>query len=249
MSILHRIYDLEQQINNTNELNFDYDVLSLSKQQSVAQNPSPKTSTPIKRCWDETTTAKLITNQRQEIIPTSTNHVTASELTTKASTGSGTKIFAIGLILGILVSRSAMTGVVVVWQNSAPPSTLCVNSTSDRKLYNNEFIYSPTSQVYAAGMLNNQFGIYMAYGYGNVTSTTIRTASQSTTSITCHLQLQTDRNVVVYTTTSSIAVWAAGVNNGGSGKPFCLQMLDSGNLIWNDNAGSTIWQTNSAQSG
>ncbi|CAF1145809.1 unnamed protein product [Rotaria sordida] len=132
---------------------------------------------------------------------------------------------------------------------TTPPSTLCVNNTSDRKLYNNEFIYSPTSQVYAAGMLNNQFGIYMAYGYGNVTSTTIRTASQSTTSITCHLQLQTDRNVVVYTTTSSIAVWAAGVNNGGSGKPFCLQMLDSGNLIWNDNAGSTIWQTNSAQSG
>ncbi|CAF3803969.1 unnamed protein product [Rotaria sordida] len=203
------------------------------------------------------------------------NHVTASELTTKASTGSGTKIFAIGLILGIVVSGSAMIGVVVVWQNSGsgstesstsmagttilintttastttPPSTLCVNNTSDRKLYNNEFIYSPTSQVYAAGMLNNQFGIYRAYGYGNVTSTTIWTASQSTTSITCHLQLQTDRNVVVYTTTSSIAVWAAGVNNGGSGKPFCLQMLDSGNLIWINNTGSTIWQTNSAQSG
>ncbi|CAF1169530.1 unnamed protein product [Rotaria sp. Silwood1] len=97
-------------------------------------------------------------------------------------------------------------------------------------------------------MLNNQFGIYRAYGYGNVTSTTIWTASQSSTSQTAYLALQTDRNLVVYTMSWGV-LWAAGINNGGIGNPFCFQMLDSGNLIWTDSSSTIIWQTNTVQSG
>ncbi|CAF1228850.1 unnamed protein product [Rotaria sp. Silwood1] len=97
-------------------------------------------------------------------------------------------------------------------------------------------------------MLNNQFGIYRAYGYGNVTSTTIWTASQTSTSQTSFLALQTDRHLVVYTSTGGV-LWYSGTNNGGVGSPFCFQMLDSGNLIWTDNSGTVVWQTNTAQSG
>ncbi|CAF2072907.1 unnamed protein product [Rotaria magnacalcarata] len=128
-----------------------------------------------------------------------------------------------------------------------PPSSICV-STASALLYNNDFIYSPTSQIYAAGMLNNQFGIYIAYGYGGVTSTAIWKASQTSTSGTCYLALQTDRNLVVYTLPSGY-VWTPFTNNGGIGLPFCLSILDSGNLIWTNSAGIIIWQSNSAQSG
>ncbi|CAF3949687.1 unnamed protein product [Adineta steineri] len=131
----------------------------------------------------------------------------------------------------------------------APPSTICIDTTGF-DLYNNQFIYSPTSQVYAAGMLNNTFGIYKAYGYQNVTTSAIWRASQNpnNASVECHLALQGDRNLVVYTINNAI-MWSPYVNNGGSGNPFCLEMLDSGNLIWIDRNATIIWQTNTAQSG
>ena len=84
-------------------------------------------------------------------------------------------------------------------------------------------------------MLNNQFGIYQAYGYGNVTWTAIWTAAQTSTSLPCKLALQTDRNLVVYLT----------VPTNGSGTPFCLQMLDTGNLICINSTSDIIWQSNS----
>ena len=121
-------------------------------------------------------------------------------------------------------------------------------SVASGALYDNQFIYSPTSHIYAAGMLNNQFGIYKAYGYANVTSTTIWKASQTSTSSTCYLALQTDRNLVVYTLPSGY-VWTPFTQNDGTGIPFCFQILDSGNLIWTDNSGAIIWQSYSAQSG
>ncbi len=98
-------------------------------------------------------------------------------------------------------------------------------------------------------MSNNQFGIYKAYGYANVTSTTIWIANQISTFSTCYLALQADRNLVVYPSNYMIEIWAANVANGGTGHPFCLEMLDSGNLIWVDNTGAIIWQTHTAQSG
>jgi hypothetical protein len=97
-------------------------------------------------------------------------------------------------------------------------------------------------------MLNNQFGIYRAYGYGNVTSTAIWTASQSSTSQTCFLAAQGDRNLVVYTLGNAV-LWSPFTQNGGVGNPFCLKILDSGNLIWIDYSGTIIWQTNTTQTG
>ena len=130
---------------------------------------------------------------------------------------------------------------------SVAPSSYCV-STSNVLMTNNQFLYSPTSQTYAAGMLNNQFGIYRAYGYGNVTSTTIWIASQSSTSFTCFLALQIDRNLVIYTTNGTV-LWAINSVNNGTGNPFCLRMLDSGNLIWIDSTVTIYWQTNTTQIG
>ncbi|CAF0852610.1 unnamed protein product [Adineta steineri] len=139
----------------------------------------------------------------------------------------------------------------IIFCNSilAPPSTACIDATG-LSLYNNQFIYSPTTQVYAAGMLNNTFGIYKAYGYQNVTTSAIWRASQNpnNASVECHFALQTDRNLVVYTINNAV-MWSPYVNNGGSGNPFCLEMLDSGNLIWIDRNATIIWQTNTAQSG
>jgi hypothetical protein len=132
----------------------------------------------------------------------------------------------------------------------APLSTLCASNVSIVKLSNNEFIYSPTSRQYAAGMLNNQFGVYQAYGYANVTSTALWTAPQSSTSYAAYFTGQTDRNLVVYGVNTSAVYWTAGINNGGSGSPFCLEMLDTGNLIWIDNTTAIIWQSNTTvQSG
>lgn len=130
---------------------------------------------------------------------------------------------------------------------SVPPSSLCV-TTVGKNLLNNSFLYSPTSQTYAAGMLNNQFGVYQAYGYGNVTSTAIWTAPQTSTSLPCKLALQTDRNLVVYLTVptnGSSVLWTAQVQNNGTGTPFCLQMLDTGYLIWINSTSDIIWQSNS----
>ena len=130
---------------------------------------------------------------------------------------------------------------------SAPPSTICV-SGSTTSLYNNQFIYS-ISQLYAAGMMNNQFSIYVAYSNANVTSSTIWTASQSSIAQTSYLAIQTDRNLVVYTVSGNTVVWSLGLWNNGAGNPFCLQMLNSGNLVWTDTTGTIIWETNTAQTG
>ncbi|CAF3833815.1 unnamed protein product [Adineta steineri] len=138
----------------------------------------------------------------------------------------------------------------IIFCNSvlAPPSTICVTNNS-ATLYNNQFIYSPATQVYAAGMLNNTFGIYKAHGYQNVTTSAIWRASQiHNSSVECFLNIQTDRNLVVYTTNLAV-MWAASVPNSGSGDPFCLKMLDSGNLIWIDRNATIIWQTNTVQTG
>jgi hypothetical protein len=112
-------------------------------------------------------------------------------------------------------------------------------------LYANQFIYSLTHQLYAAGMLNNQFGIYNAYGYGNVTSTAIWTAPQSSTPAGASFAGQTDRNLVVYASNSAV-LWTANIYIVGSPTIYCLKMLDSGNLIWINATSSIIWQSNSA---
>ncbi|CAF3514196.1 unnamed protein product [Rotaria sp. Silwood1] len=97
-------------------------------------------------------------------------------------------------------------------------------------------------------MLNNQFGVYKAYGYANVTSTALWIAPQTSTSQTSYLALQTDRHLVVYTSASGV-LWYSNTVNGGIGIPFCLQMLDSGNLVWTDYSSAIVWQTNTAQTG
>lgn len=98
-------------------------------------------------------------------------------------------------------------------------------------------------------MMNHQFGIYRAYSNANVTSSTIWTATQSSTSSSARLVVQGDRNLVIYTTTNTV-LWSSNTWTGSSGgNPYCLQILDSGNLIWTDNTNGIVWQTNSAQTG
>ena len=97
-------------------------------------------------------------------------------------------------------------------------------------------------------MLNNQFGVYQASGYGTVTSSAIWTAPQTTTSEPCWFALQIDRNLVVYSfapVNGSIVLWTPQVENNGTGSPFCLQMLDTGNLIWINSTSDIIWESNS----
>ena len=124
---------------------------------------------------------------------------------------------------------------------------MCV-STGSGRLDNNQFIYSP-SKLYAAGMMNNQFAIYRAYSYLNVTSTRIWTASQSSTAQVAFLAVQSDRNLVIYTVSSGAVLWASGTNNGGVGVPFCLQLFDSGNMVWMGSSSTIIWRPSSAQTG
>ncbi|CAF1151669.1 unnamed protein product [Adineta steineri] len=140
----------------------------------------------------------------------------------------------------LMTSTTSSTTSSSTTTSSTPPSTACIDTTG-LSLYNNQFIYSPTSHVYAAGMLNNTFGVYKAYGYQNVTTTAIWLANQNpnNSSVDCFLALQADCNLVVYTL-NGVAVWANMVNNGGSGNPFCLEMLDSGNLIWIDQNATII---------
>ena len=120
---------------------------------------------------------------------------------------------------------------------------MCVYNRSASMLYNNQFIYSPTFQFYAAGMLNNQFGVYNANGYGNVTSTAIWTANQTSTTGSGFVAAQCDKNVVVYLNNNP--VWASGSFSTGSCETFCLEILDDGNLIWLDSTNTIIWQSNS----
>ncbi|CAF1378124.1 unnamed protein product [Adineta ricciae] len=127
---------------------------------------------------------------------------------------------------------------------STPPSSLCANTTSSAFLYKNQFIYSPTSQTYAAGMLNNQFGVYKAYGYQNVTATAIWNAKQKPTTYEAYFVAQGDRNLVVYAASVGTVLWSANTASRVYGEPFCLNMLDTGILMYVDGSGSTIWQTN-----
>jgi len=90
-------------------------------------------------------------------------------------------------------------------------------------------------------MLNNQFGVYIAYGYANVTSTAIWTASQTSAPVGAFLSLQSDRNIVVYANNMAV-LWASGTFIVSSPAAYCLQILDNGNLIWTNSAGTIIWQ-------
>jgi hypothetical protein len=92
-------------------------------------------------------------------------------------------------------------------------------------------------------MLNNQFGVYDAYGYNNVTSTTIWTATQSSTPAGAGFAAQNDRNLVVYD--GSTAIWSSNTYITGLMATFCLQMLDNGDRIWTNTTGSIIWESNS----
>ena len=123
-----------------------------------------------------------------------------------------------------------------------PGDPICV-SLADLYLYNNQFIFSP-AQNYAAGMMNNQFGVYRSYSNTNVTSSTTWTASQTSTSQNAYLALQADRNLAVYTVSGNAILWSANKNNGGIGKPFCLQMTDTGLLRWIDSNNTYIWTSN-----
>jgi hypothetical protein len=126
----------------------------------------------------------------------------------------------------------------------APPSTSCSAPFYTAVLYNNQFIYS-TSELYAAGMLNNQFGVYVAYTNGNVTSTSLWLCPQSSTPAGAYFAAQSDRNLVVYTSTGGV-LWAANIYISGLNTAFCLTMENSGNLVWADTSGNIIWQTNTS---
>jgi hypothetical protein len=125
---------------------------------------------------------------------------------------------------------------------------ICSTTNRSTFLYNNQFIYSPTYQLYAAGMLHNQFGIYNAYGFGNVTSRAIWNATQTWRPAGSYFAAQSDRNLVVYGRAGAV-LWAANIYIGGLQAVFCLQMLDNGNLIWTNSTNSIIWQSNSAVTG
>ena len=110
-------------------------------------------------------------------------------------------------------------------------------------MYKNQFIYSPISQSYAAGMFRNQFGIYKAYGFENVTSQSIWNASQSNNPVGTYFAAQSDQNLVVYGP-AGVPLWASNTYNGGYNHFFCLHLLDNGTLIWIDTTNSTIWHSN-----
>ena len=93
-------------------------------------------------------------------------------------------------------------------------------------------------------MLNNQFGIYRANGYGSVTTTSVWTGGPTASG--AYLAIQCDRNLVIY---ASGAVWSSGTFISGSCATYCLKMLDNGNLMWVDTSNALIWQSNSAVTG
>ncbi|CAF1603532.1 unnamed protein product [Adineta ricciae] len=117
-------------------------------------------------------------------------------------------------------------------------SPLCTDN-KDKSLFDNEFLYSPTSQTYAAGLLNGQFGIYRAYKYGNVTSSSIWLANQKLI-LGIELKLQRDRSLHVYS--SNEAIWGSGTHNGGKGGPFCLVISDMGHLRWINAKKEILWE-------
>ncbi|CAF1161269.1 unnamed protein product [Didymodactylos carnosus] len=121
-------------------------------------------------------------------------------------------------------------------------SSICTNGTST--LYNDEFIVSP-NRLYAAGLYNNSFGVYNTAAFG-CNSTAIWSASQSSAPAGAYVIAQNDANLVIYGSTSG-PVWAAGTNHGQNDAPYCLIMLDSGNLIWVEGNSTVMWQTNTVQ--
>lgn len=94
-------------------------------------------------------------------------------------------------------------------------------------------------------MLNNQFGVYASYAYNNVTSTALWLCPQSSAPAGAFFAAQLDRNLVVYTSSGGV-LWTAGIWVSGMNAAFCLQMLDSGNLVWTDSSNTIQWQTNTS---
>ncbi|CAF1222640.1 unnamed protein product [Adineta ricciae] len=121
-------------------------------------------------------------------------------------------------------------------------SSACT-SEEDRSFSDNEFICSPSSKTFAAGLLEGQFGVYRTDGYGNVTSSSIWLASQNP-KLGSELKLQSDGHLVVYG--KGIAIWGSKTENGGRGRPFCLEIADTGNLQWIDAKKKVLWETNTA---
>ena len=116
----------------------------------------------------------------------------------------------------------------------------------NKRLSNNEFIYSPKSQNYAAGLLNNTLGVYKAFGFENVTSFALWTAKPSKNCDVCHLGIQTDGNLVLCMNDGT-GIWASNTYNENVQTPLCLEILDSGNLIWTDRKDNILWHTNTIQ--
>ncbi|CAF4498832.1 unnamed protein product [Rotaria socialis] len=200
------------------------------------------TTTVLTTSTTTTSTTSTTTASTTSTTTTSTTSTTSTTTTSTTSTTSTTTTTST-----TSTTSTTTTSTTSTTTTTAPVSSICVTNTS-ANLYNNQFVYSPTSQIYATGLLNNQFGVYIAYGYANVTSTALWTAAQSSISQAYTLALQADRNLVVYSSTSG-ALWNTATNNGGIGSPFCFQMLDSGNLIWTDGTNTIIWQTNTVQTG
>lgn len=120
----------------------------------------------------------------------------------------------------------------------APPSSICTTNTTYAYLNNNQFIYSPTDQRYAAGMLNNQLGVYQANGYGSVTSTALWAAPQTATPTGAYFSIQNDRNLVIYAPSSPV-LWASNTYLMPRAV-YCLRMLDNGNLIYINASNSAV---------
>lgn len=94
-------------------------------------------------------------------------------------------------------------------------------------------------------MLNNQFGVYVAYSNSNVTNTALWLCPQTSTPAGAFFAAQVDRNLVVYTSGGGV-LWTANIFIGGLNTVFCLQMLNSGNLVWTNSTNAIIWQTNTS---
>ncbi|CAF1427045.1 unnamed protein product [Adineta ricciae] len=137
---------------------------------------------------------------------------------------------------------TSTTRTIVLPIKPGAPSSACTSEVH-RSFFDNEFICSPSSQTFAAGLLEGQFGVYRTDGYGNVTSSSIWLGKQKS-KLGSELKLQLDGHLVVYG--KGKAIWASGTENGGRGSPFCLEIADTGNLQWIDSEKTVLWQTNTA---
>lgn len=89
-------------------------------------------------------------------------------------------------------------------------------------------------------MLNNQWGVYKAYGYNNVTSTAIWNCSQSSTPSGAFLSAQSDSNLVVYSSSNTV-LWKLYANSPNPPGIYCLQILNNGTLIWKNSTNGILW--------